>query len=205
MMTCSEELPGPPPQSFTEFLRRITPIYSTFALDLATTWLLVFFWHKVLFSKESFQRRPEQRHFQDTLPQRILLVMLFSIPTTLSLIIDILLPASDLWYTTYGKKYPGRIWWELFYTAVLVLSLPWIFRFTIGTRRLLSNFDLNVYKNSFVIFPALGFWPTLHLFRYLLWKYSNRSSCAYERLYMISDWRNMVWFWDPFDDWDKYQ
>jgi len=56
MTTCSDEPLGPPPRSFTEFFHRIIPIYSTFALDLATTWLLVFYWPKILSSKRLYRR-----------------------------------------------------------------------------------------------------------------------------------------------------
>jgi hypothetical protein len=198
MTTCSDEPLGPPPRSFTEFLHRIIPIYSTFALDLATTWLLVFYWPKILSSKRLYRRiLAMQEQYITVPPQEIYTMRVFVIVPSICLTIYIWLP---------GYVDPGRGWRQAFYTGVFVIFLPWVVPWTAGgNRRITLKSVLDVYRSWAVYHVAAQFWATLYLFRYLLWKYSNMSSCAYERLYMISDWRNMVWFWDLFNEWGKDQ
>jgi hypothetical protein len=102
-------------------------------------------------------------------------------------------PSIYIWLPGYVD--PGRGWRQAFYTGVFVIFLPWVVPWTAGgNRRITLKSVLDVYRSWAVYHVAAQFWATLYLFRYLLWKYSNMSSCAYERLYMISDWRNMVWF-----------
>jgi hypothetical protein len=125
MTMCSDELPGPPAQSFIGFLLRTTQFYFAFLLEITTTGFLVFFWYQLLSPKELYRHiRATQRQYpRTTQPERIFVMTLFVFVPALCLIIYIWLP-SDLRHGTYLDTYPGRIWWELFYTAVLVLSLP---------------------------------------------------------------------------------
>jgi hypothetical protein len=203
MTRCSDEPLGPPPGSFIEFLGRIIAIYWGFLLDLVLICFLVSFWHKV-FSREELYRRV--RDTQEECERFPPLGELLSITGTgLFFLIVFWLPMSK-WYVTYLDTYPGRASWDLLHTGVLVVFLLWILQFTVGVMTLSRYVVASVLCLSWSLyFLALQLYASLHLFPYLFWIYTTRSSCAHERLYIISDWWNMVWFWDPFNKWSNFQ
>jgi hypothetical protein len=199
MMTCSDKLPGPPPQSFVEFLERITLSYFTFALDLATTYLLVFYWLRIL-SFDKWTRwvdAMKDKYIRLPLRLKILIEVFSVVPSACLLLYNLLSEYVD---------FRCRLW-EFCFTVVFVILLPWILGcWTSGVLpKIPLSTALGFYRSWSAFIIATQFWCTIHLFGYLLSTYSTRSSCAYERTYMMSDWRNMVWFWDPSIEFDNYQ
>jgi hypothetical protein len=193
---CSNHMPNPPPRSFFEFYNRIISISSPFASDLCTMLLLAWYWNKMRRIFTIQQRYAYLAQQMDLLKVLIGLIII-------RLIIYVFFPGSDTWYDHYIAFYQSGIVWELLSTAVLGFFLLCIIQRRVRTRRMILEFASDDYRGwSIIILLALS-WPTLHLFRFLVWKYTD-GDCIRGRLSLYSDWWNMVWFWDSFNEWDEY-